>query len=124
LADWTLVDVSDCIASLRREGDLLAAAAAGAALDGPVPSCPGWQVRDLVQHIGGVHRWAAAHVAVPWTRRMTDAETNEAIGPYPDDGALVDWYRDAHAALVHTLETADPAVACWTFLPAPSPVAF
>src|SRR5262249_54240719 len=34
------------------------------------------------------------------------------------------WFRQGHAALVTTLEEADPAVECWTFLPAPSPRAF
>lgn len=27
--------------------------------DAPVPSCPGWTVRGLAEHVGGVHRWAA-----------------------------------------------------------------
>ena len=28
----------------------------------PVPTCPGWTVRDLVAHQGTVHRWAAATI--------------------------------------------------------------
>src|SRR5262249_36855826 len=35
-----------------------------------------------------------------------------------------DWYREGHAALVATLEGAGAAVECYTFLPAPSPLAF
>ena len=34
--------------------------AAGA--DAPVPTCPGWTVRDLLAHQGMVHRWATAVV--------------------------------------------------------------
>lgn len=30
--------------------------------DVPVPTCPGWTVRDLVAHQGTVHRWAAATI--------------------------------------------------------------
>lgn len=30
--------------------------------DAPVPTCPGWTVRDLVAHQGTVHRWAAATI--------------------------------------------------------------
>ncbi|GAA1753428.1 maleylpyruvate isomerase family mycothiol-dependent enzyme [Aeromicrobium alkaliterrae] len=26
----------------------------------PVPSCPGWTIDDLTEHVGTVHRWAAA----------------------------------------------------------------
>ena len=25
----------------------------------PVPTCPGWAIVDLVDHVGTVHRWAA-----------------------------------------------------------------
>src|SRR5439155_14920375 len=45
-------------------------------------------------------------------------------GPLPDDEHLVGWFRQGHSRLVRTLETADPATECWTFLPAPSAVAF
>jgi len=30
--------------------------------DAPVPTCPGWTVRDLIAHQGMVHRWAAATI--------------------------------------------------------------
>ncbi len=30
--------------------------------EAPVPSCPGWSVRDLAQHLGEVHRWSAGTV--------------------------------------------------------------
>ena len=33
--------------------ELFATAELGAA----VPSCPGWSVRDLVVHLGNLHRW-------------------------------------------------------------------
>ena len=41
-----------------------------------------------------------------------------------DDDRLVDWFRSGHRALVEALAGADPAVRCWSFLPAPSPLAF
>ena len=31
--------------------------------DAKVPTCPDWQVRDLLRHTGMVHRWATAFVA-------------------------------------------------------------
>jgi uncharacterized protein (TIGR03083 family) len=52
---------------------------------------------------------------------MTEAEL---LATGPDDAGLIDWFAAGHAALVETLLTADPAVRCWTFLPAPSPLAF
>jgi len=79
-------------------------------------------MRDLVRHIGDVHRWAAAHVAEARTEPIRSVE--EVVGPLPDDAELIDWFRQGHARLIRTLETAEPDVVCWTFLPAPSPLAF
>ncbi|AQS71001.1 maleylpyruvate isomerase family mycothiol-dependent enzyme [Streptomyces pactum] len=104
---------------LDREGVLLAKAAEAAGTGGKVPTCPGWQVRDLLRHTGMVHRWAAAIVAEGHTAPRRD-------GGLPDlDGtALLAWFREGHRGLVDTLAGASPDVRCWHFLPAPSPLAF
>jgi uncharacterized protein (TIGR03083 family) len=117
------MEIGEHIAAIRREGELLAAAANRTELSARIPSCPGWRMRTLVRHIGGVHRWAAAHVA---DRRLEplSAYKTRLVGRWPDDQVLVDWFRDGHAALVRTLEQADPDLKCWSFLPAPSPLAF
>src|SRR4051794_12846217 len=57
------METAEFVESLDREGRLLAAAAEAAGTDAKVPTCPEWQVRDLVRHTGMVHRWAAAFVA-------------------------------------------------------------
>jgi uncharacterized protein (TIGR03083 family) len=119
-----LVNVGQHLAALRREGDLLAMAAARTDLDTPIPTCPEWRMRDLVLHVGDVHRWAATHVAEGRTKPIQKAELAEVAGPLPDDEGLLDWFREGHARLLHTLESAEPDTECWTFLPAPSPVAF
>ncbi|QIJ61160.1 maleylpyruvate isomerase family mycothiol-dependent enzyme [Streptomyces sp. JB150] len=107
------------IETLDREGRLLAAAAEQAGTDAKVPTCPGWQVRDLLRHLGAVHRWAASYVREGRTE-------GRPIGDPPGlDGAeLVDWYRESHSGLVDTLSGAAPDVVCFTFLPAPSPLEF
>ncbi|WP_394438497.1 maleylpyruvate isomerase family mycothiol-dependent enzyme [Streptomyces sp. SGAir0957] len=104
---------------LDTEGRRLAAAAEQAGVDAKVPTCPGWQIRDLVRHTGMVHRWAAAFVAEGHQEPHPD-------GGLPDlDGEeLLDWFRRGHTYLVDTLTQAPPSVACWSFLPAPSPLAF
>ncbi|MDT0610518.1 maleylpyruvate isomerase family mycothiol-dependent enzyme [Streptomyces lancefieldiae] len=107
------------IETLEREGQLLAVAAEAAGTDAKVPTCPGWQVRDLLRHTGMVHRWAAAFVAEGHTSYHPD-------GGLPDlDGtALLTWFKEGHGQLVGTLAGASPDVRCWHFLPAPSPLAF
>src|SRR5205823_12484010 len=108
--------------ALRRAGERIAAAAERSGFDVMIPTCPGWRMRDLVRHIGDVHRWAAAHVAERRTERINDLTA--VAGPLPDDRDLVAWFRSGHANLLRTLERADPDIRCWTFLPAPSPLAF
>jgi uncharacterized protein (TIGR03083 family) len=112
------MEISEYIAALVREGDLLATTAAGLDLDTAIPTCPGWRMRDLVHHIGEVHRWAAANLT---------AADGHRVGidvPRPPDGDLIAWFRQGHADLVSVLEAAPAGLACWSFLPAPSPLAF
>jgi uncharacterized protein (TIGR03083 family) len=123
-AQYAPGDTAYHIACLRREGDLLAGAAERAGLDAPIPACPGWCVRDLLKHLGYVHRWAAGYVREQHARWVDRASEAEILGGGPQDGELVAWFRDGHAALVQVLEAADPGLTCWTFLDAPSPVAF
>ncbi|MGY1503019.1 maleylpyruvate isomerase family mycothiol-dependent enzyme [Streptomyces sp. QTS52] len=101
------------------EGQLLAAAAEQAGTDAKVPTCPDWQVRDLVRHMGAVHRWATSYVAEGHT-----APQRLGVLPDLDGGALLTWFREGHRTLVDTLASAPSDVECWSFLPAPSPLAF
>ncbi|MFF8775000.1 maleylpyruvate isomerase family mycothiol-dependent enzyme [Kitasatospora sp. NPDC015120] len=118
------MEITAHIDALRREGTLLGDAAARTDPDAPVPTCPQWRLRDLVLHIGQVHRWVTATVRDRLPVRM-DAERRQAArGPEPDDAGLVAWFRTGHATLVDTLTAAPADLACWTFMPAPSPLAF
>jgi uncharacterized protein (TIGR03083 family) len=115
--------VDQYIETIRTDGDGLAEAAQRAGLDAAVPTCPGWLVADLLRHLGGVHRWAAAHVT--GERREPVAADEEArFFAAPADGALLDWFRDGHRALTAALASAEPTLDCWTFLPAGSPLEF
>ncbi|MGP2438781.1 maleylpyruvate isomerase family mycothiol-dependent enzyme [Streptomyces sp. JW3] len=107
------------VRTLEREGELLAAAAETAGSDAKVPTCPDWQVRDLVRHTGMVHRWAAAFVAEEHTGYHPDGGL-----PDLDGAALTAWFREGHRYLVDTLAGAAPTARCWHFLPAPSPLVF
>jgi len=109
------------IARLERDGALLASAAESAGWDAPVPATE-WDVRSLVTHVGGVHRWAADVVR---TRSATlDTAAGVAVGTGPADDELLAWFVDGHRALVETLRSAPADLDCVTFLPAPSPLAF
>lgn len=113
------METAEHIKHLAHEGQLLAEAATQAGDDAEVRTCPGWTVRDLLRHTGMVHRWATAFVA--------DARTAYQPGggePDLDGAALLDWYREGLDRLVAALSGAPDSLECWTFLPAPSPLAF
>ncbi|KUM73533.1 maleylpyruvate isomerase family mycothiol-dependent enzyme [Streptomyces curacoi] len=110
------METAEFVRTLDREGQLLAAAAEEAGADAKVPTCPDWQVRDLLRHTGVVHRWAAAFVAEGHTSPRPVGDPPDLDGP-----ELLAWYRDSHRHLVDVLTDAAPGVECWTFHPAPNP---
>jgi uncharacterized protein (TIGR03083 family) len=117
-------DVAYHIECLRHDGERLAVAASRAGLGAPVPACPGWAVRDLLRHTGYVHRWATGYVAEQRAEMVEAPAEDEVLTLGPADNVLLDWFRDGHASLVRALAAADPELKCWTFMAAPSPLAF
>lgn len=111
--------IAEYIRSLASEGRLLADAAQAAGTGAPVPTCPGWQVRDLLRHTAMVHTWAAAFVTEGHTSYVPDAGEPDLDGP-----ALLDRFRAGHQLLVEALEHAPQDLECWAFFAAPSPLAF
>ncbi|MCW2830062.1 MAG: hypothetical protein JWP31_754 [Aeromicrobium sp.] len=67
--------------------------------DEDVPACPGWNARDLVEHLGGIHRWAASIVLsgqriAPPTPLVTEP--------------VVEWYAGTATALLSALQAVSP----------------
>jgi uncharacterized protein (TIGR03083 family) len=118
------VKIAEHLDELRRQGELLAAAADQTGLSTAVPSCPSWQVKDLLRHTGYIHRWAARHITECPREVIGGPSEAEILRGGAADPDLLDWFRAGHTALVETLAAADPAVACATFMSAPSPLAF
>lgn len=97
----------DYVEHLRAEADALLAAAA-VPLDTPVPTCPGWSVADLLDHVGRTHRWAARNVR---TGERTPFSSVEGPG---DEGPLA--YAVASAdEVVEAMRTTDPTLPGWHF---------
>ena len=118
------MEIAEYIDALRQQGESLADAAERAGLDATVPPCAPWLVKDLLRHTGYVHRWAARHVTECPDQIIAGPSEEEILRGGTGDAGLLAWFRAGHAALVHTLATADPAVKCPTFMAAPSPLAF
>jgi uncharacterized protein (TIGR03083 family) len=118
------VETAEHIDALRRQGDLLADAAERAGLDAAVPPCPPWLVKDLLRHTGYIHRWAARHITECPETLLDGPSEEEILRGGAADPDLLAWFRAGHAALVETLNAADPGLRCATFMDAPSPLAF
>ncbi|WP_024803303.1 maleylpyruvate isomerase family mycothiol-dependent enzyme [Nocardia sp. BMG51109] len=79
----------------------------------PIPTCPDWTLANLVAHVGGGHRWAAAMITdrateflefakVPNVRRPRDAEEADR------------WLRGSADIVVESVDATGPDVPVWT----------
>jgi uncharacterized protein (TIGR03083 family) len=116
----TQLSLEQHLEALVRSGAALGEAAATAGLDTKVPTCPAWDVTDLLIHQGMVHRWAAANL-----RGERDHDTSASQVEAKAAARLLDWYSQGLAALVDTLEaTAEDAKAMVFLRDAPLPRRF
>jgi uncharacterized protein (TIGR03083 family) len=113
--------VSTHLEHLASDGTALADAAEVAGWDARVAACD-WDVGELVRHVGGIHRWAAEIVRT--AAASHDVPAAREVGNGPTDDALLAWFSAGHAALLETLRAAPEDLECFTFLPAPSALAF
>ncbi|SEO47289.1 maleylpyruvate isomerase family mycothiol-dependent enzyme [Trujillonella endophytica] len=99
------LDHHERLAALAAEQGAVAALAAGAPADLPVPACGDWTVGVLVRHLAAVHRWAAQATRTDPAGELPDmrpAWRATTAGDYPAAAAEL---RDA---------LADPARPCVT----------
>ena len=108
---------AELLSQLGHETTALSSQLHRADLDTDVPSCPEWDVRRLVRHLGRVHRWATEIV-------RTGREAEGGRPPDGDDVALLAWFDQGAQELVATLTAADPDAPCWTFGPQPQLASF
>ncbi|MGH8867244.1 MAG: maleylpyruvate isomerase family mycothiol-dependent enzyme [Actinomycetes bacterium] len=112
------MDVTEWLDALREDGTLLATAARQD-LDAPVPTCPGWTVRDAVVHTAAVYGHKSAAVTLGRRPEPGEWPTEPASGEDP-----VAWFRARHAYLLDVLTTYDPDAVAWTWWPPDQTVRF
>jgi uncharacterized protein (TIGR03083 family) len=101
----------DFRAAIQRDASALAASARAAGVDAPVPSCPEWDVWELVRHAGTTHRWATTLVE----QRATGYLAPD-LGELPsarDD--IVDWFEASTARLLDVLEATPADADVWSW---------
>lgn len=92
----------------------LTAQVRGADLTAPVPSCPGWNLGQLLRHVGGDHRWAEEIVRTRAAGPIPDDLVNDLIA-YADEDAstLVPWLVEGAALLSSALRAAGADAVAW-----------
>jgi uncharacterized protein (TIGR03083 family) len=90
----------------------------GADLAIAVPTCPGWNLAQLTQHLGAGFRWLADLVRTRATG-PTDDTTMRVLDPAPttDGRGRGEWLVVGAEELADALRAAGPSASMWTPLP-------
>ncbi len=83
-------------------------------LDRAIAACPGWSVRDVIRHLGAVHRWVGYAVR--------EGNPRAPAPDYPPDADLATWWGAGADELLEVLR-GDPQTPAWT-LAEPATVGF
>ena len=113
------LDAARLAAGLRENTARLADAVAGGDPAAPVPTCPQWQLRDLVGHVGQAHRWAAG---LARTGEVAPAPDPADAEPGPS-GEWSGWLRTGAEDLISAVADTGPETTVTTFL-GPLPAVF
>ncbi|WP_189300972.1 maleylpyruvate isomerase N-terminal domain-containing protein [Streptomyces albospinus] len=110
-------------AEITAQTALLRSHVDGADFAAPVPTCPGWTLRELIRHIGGAHRWVEQIVRTRATSPVSEERVNDVSGaPDEDPAALCAWLTEGAEQLADTLRSAGPDAEVWTVAPGGTPV--
>ncbi|KOY54977.1 maleylpyruvate isomerase family mycothiol-dependent enzyme [Streptomyces sp. XY332] len=85
----------------------------GADLATPVPTCPGWTLADLTQHVGSVHRWFTELLR----RRIQQPPTSRDVDlrlPTDREG-LPDWLAESAAEAAEVFAAIDLDAPMWAW---------
>lgn len=92
------------------DGARLLEVAAGA-LEADVASCPGWDVSQLLVHVGQVYNFIGSALDVVGT----DERPSPPAIDVPDGDARIAWLGDLHAGLSAKLRDTDPDAPAWNW---------
>lgn len=104
------------VAAVGAETQRVAQIAAQADLTAVVTTCGDWTLRDLVRHVGFVHRWATSAM-------ITAAAPDRGSIPMPIDdeqASIAAWFSEGAEKLVSTLADLDPTAPTWHPFPPPA----
>ncbi|NMO52914.1 maleylpyruvate isomerase family mycothiol-dependent enzyme [Actinoplanes sp. TBRC 11911] len=81
-----------------------------------VPTCPGWSLEDLIEHVGHLNRWAAQIIIQPDPALVAwDAVPDSAPSDY-SAATLSDWLPGSQQAVVDAVQQVGPDTEVMTFI--------
>lgn len=94
----------------------MAASVRAADLAARVPSCPDWDVAELVEHTGRIHRWAASMVRDRAPERLDARALDLGLpGDRTDADAYGDWLARGAELLTDAFAATDPDTEMWAW---------
>ena len=101
----SLIAENAAFADLLREADP----------DTPVPTCPEWNLGQLMRHVGRGDRWSAQIVAEK-SGDFIDPKTVPGGRPPADRDGQITWLKQGVLGLLDAVEQSGPDTPVWTFL--------
>lgn len=99
-----------------RSAALRAAAASAPDFEAPLPTCPGWTLRELVRHVGGAQRRQAGIVTAGPDAGKPDVTWQDVAEAAPTEReALIAWAAEGTRLLMDALREAGPDRGCWAY---------
>jgi uncharacterized protein (TIGR03083 family) len=80
----------------------------------PVPTCPGWNINQLLKHVGRGHRWSAQIIADRRFEPLDPREVRDGKPPDDPDGAI-EWLNGGAQLVIDAVERVGPETRVWTF---------
>jgi uncharacterized protein (TIGR03083 family) len=99
----------DYFKSIEADGRALLGMAADLDLGLPIPTCPGWTLRDLLEHVSGANRWVSTCVL----SGLSAQQRILPLGP-PGRDELLEWTRDSFYEMLAVLSATPPDELVWT----------
>jgi len=113
--------VDDLLIISASESRKLADEAERVLLSDPVPTCPDWTVRELVEHLGGVHRWATMIISEGLLQSPDESLFDTTFAAPADPGELLPWFQEGADRLIETLRVAPDDLRAFVFLKSAPP---
>lgn len=80
----------------------------------PVPTCPGWTLKQLFRHVGRGNRWAAQIIADRRTDALDPRDVRDGKPPEDPDGAI-DWLNGGAQLIIDAVDRVGSDARVWTF---------